>query len=82
MPKAEMAVPPTQEDDYFWNLFFTITDLKKQYVAAAYIRTSTEYIFFRQVAYSAKTLAADYLNNRGYASSTAGGSLNNLANIS
>ena len=79
--KAEMAVPPVQDDNYYWNLFFAVTDLKKQYVAAAYIRTSVEYVFFTQVTYSAKTLAEDYLTNRGYDSSAAGGSLNNLANL-
>ena len=79
--KAEMSVPPTQDDNYFWNLFFEINNLTKVYTAVAYIRTSTEYIFFRQVRYSAKTLAADYIANRGYTSSMAGGSLNNLANL-
>ena len=81
MPKANMSVPPVQDDNYYWNLFFSVTNLKKQYVAAAYIRTSTEYVFFRQVTYSAKTLAGDYISNRGYASNVAGGSLNNLANL-
>ena len=81
MSKQEMNVPPVQESNYYWNLFFTITDLTKVYTAVAYIRTSTEYVFFRQVRYSAKTLAADYIANRGYASSTANGSLNNLANL-
>ena len=81
MPKAEMSVPPVSDNNYYWNLFFTISNLKKQYVAAAYIRTSTEYVFFRQVTYSAKTLAGDCIANRGYASNVAGGSLNNLANL-
>ena len=76
-----MSVPPTQDDNYFWNLFFRVTDYTKVYVAAAYIKTSSEYIFFRQVTYSVKTLAGDYINNRGYASNVADGSLNNLANL-
>ena len=81
MDKTEMATPVEQDENYFWNLFFRITDYKKVYVAAAYIKTSTEYVFFGQVTYSVKTLAADYIANRGYASNVAGGSLNNLANL-
>ena len=82
MPKEEMGVPPEQDDNYFWNLFFRITDYTKVYVAAAYIKTSTEYVFFGQVTYSVKTLAQDYIANRGYSSSVANGSLSNLANLS
>ena len=81
MDKSEMSVPPTQDDNYFWNLFFRVTDFTKVYVAAAYIKTATEYVFFEQVTYSVKSLAADYIANRGYASNVAGGSLNNLANL-
>ena len=81
MSKVEMNVPPTRDSNYFWNLFFRITDYTKVYVAAAYIKTSSEYIFFRQVTCSVKTLAGDYINNRGYASNVADGSLNNLANL-
>ena len=81
MDKTEMSVPPTQDDNYFWNLFFRVTDFTKVYVAAAYIKTATEYVFFEQVTYSVKSLAADYIANRGYSSSTANGSLNNLANL-
>ena len=81
MDKTEMSVPPTQDDNYFWNLFFRVTDFTKVYVVAAYIKTTTEYVFFEQVTYSVKSLAADYIANRGYASSVANGSLNNLANL-
>ena len=81
MAESEMNTPPEQGDNYYWNLFHRITDLKQVYVAAAYIKTSTEYVFFRQVRYSAKTLAGDYIANRGYASNSANGSLSNLANL-
>ncbi len=79
--KESMATPVEDDDNYFWNLFYRITDLKKVYVAAAYIKTSTEYVFFKQVKYSAKTLAADYIANRGCGPTTASGSLANLANL-
>ena len=79
--KESMATPVEDDDNYFWNLFYRINDLKKVYVAAAYIKTSTEYVFFKQVKYSAKTLAADYIANRGCGPTTADGSLANLANL-
>ncbi|MBO7573329.1 MAG: endonuclease [Bacilli bacterium] len=82
MDKTEMSVPPEQDDNYFWNLFFRITDYTKVYTAAAYIKTSSEYVFFGQVTYSVKTLAEDYIANRGYSASAANGSLGNLANLS
>ena len=81
MAENEMSVPPTQGDNYIWNLFYRITDYRKVYVAAAYIKTEDEYIFFKQATYSVKTLATDYIANRGYSSNVADGSLNNLANL-
>ena len=68
-------------NNYFWNLRYSITDYKTTYVAAAYIKTSTSYIFFQQARYSVKSLAQDYLDNRDYPASTAGGSLANLADL-
>lgn len=79
--KESMATPVEDDDNYFWNLFYKINDLKKVYVAAAYIKTSTDYVFFKQVKYSAKTLAADYIANRGCGPTTASGSLANLASL-
>ncbi len=79
--KESMATPVEDDDNYFWNLFYRISDLKKVYVAAAYIKTSTDYVFFKQVKYSAKTLAADYIANRGCGPTTAAGSLANLASL-
>ena len=79
--KESMATPVEDDDNYFWNLFYRINDLKKVYVAAAYIKTSTDYVFFKQVKYSAKTLAADYIANRGCGPTTASGSLANLASL-
>lgn len=74
-----MPVPPEDEDDYVWNLFYRVTDFTKVYVAAAYIKTATDMVFFKEVRYSVKTLADDYIKNRGYDASVAGGSLANLA---
>ena len=68
-------------DTYFWNLRYGIENFKKVYVASAYIRTENEYVFFKQATYSVKSLAADYISNRGYSVSAANGSLNNLANL-
>ena len=68
-------------DNYFWNLRYAITDYEQEYVAAAYIKTSLGYAFFKQARYSVKAIAADYIANRGYDSTTAEGSLSNLANI-
>jgi len=81
MPKEEMATPVEDDDNYYWNLFFRISDLKTTYVSSAYIKVGEEYVFFKQVKYSAKTLAADYIANRGCGPTTAGGSLANLANL-
>ncbi len=68
-------------NNYFWNLRYSITDFKTTYVAAAYIKTATSYIFFQQARYSAKSLAQDHLDNRGYDATIAGGSLANLADL-
>ena len=68
-------------NNYFWNLRYSITDYKTTYVAAAYIKTSSGYVFFQQARYSVKSLAQDYLDNRNYPASTAGGSLANLADL-
>ena len=83
MPKEEMATPAADGNEYYWNLFYRISNenLKTTYVAAAYIKVGNDYVFFRQVRYSAKTLAADYIANRGYADTVVSGSLANLANI-
>ena len=69
------------EDNYFWNLRYSVTDLKQEYTAAAYIKTTEGYVFFKQATYSAKTLADDYIKNRGYSATIADGSLANLANL-
>ena len=68
-------------DNYFWNLRYAITDYEQEYVAVAYIKTSLGYVFFKQARYSVKAIAADYIANRGYDSTTAEGSLSNLADI-
>ncbi len=68
-------------NNYFWNLRYSITDFKQVYVAVAYILTDAGYVFFKQATYSVKLLADDYIKNRGYDASIAGGSLSNLANL-
>ena len=84
---VDYYIPVSQMDEiigvgdntYFWNLKYSITDFDQVYVAAAYIKTETEYVFFKQATYSVKSLADDYIKNRGYDASVAGGSLANLA---
>ena len=82
MSKAEMATPVESGDNYFWNLFQTVdeADINKVFVAVAYIKVGDEYVFMNQVRYSVKTLAADYLANRGCNAQTADGSLSYLVN--
>ncbi len=83
MSSEEMTTPVVKGNDYYWNLFFRISteNFNTTYVAAAYIKVGSDYVFFRQVRYSVKTLAQDYIDNRGYSSTVANGSLENLANI-
>ena len=83
MPKEDMATPVVSGSNYYWNLFYRISNenLTTTYVAAAYIKIDTGYVFFDQVRYSVKSLAQDYLDNRNCDSTTAGGSLANLANL-
>lgn len=83
VPKETKATPTAKGNDYYWNLKYSIseTNFKTVYVAAAYIKTATEYVFFNQAKYSVKTLAGDYLAYRDCDSTTANGSLANLANL-
>ena len=77
-----MATPVAQGANYVWNLFQVIdaNDTDKVFSAVAYIKVGENYVFFKQVEYSAETLAADYLANRNYDANTADGSLAVLAN--
>ena len=68
-------------DNYFWNLRYSITDFKQEYVAVAYIKTNSGYVFMKQSRFSVKALAQYYINVLNYNASTAGGSLSNLANL-
>lgn len=79
--EGSMATPVEQGDNYFWNLFQRVgeAEINKVFVAVAYIKIGDEYVFMKQVRYSAKTLAADYIANRGCDGETAEGSLAYLA---
>ncbi len=83
MPSEDMATPVVKGNNYYWNLFYRISteNFNTTYVAAAYIKVGSDYVFFRQVRYSVKSLAQDYIDNRGYSLTAASGSLANLANI-
>ena len=77
----DMKTPVEKEGNYIWNLFHKVNekDLDKLFVAAAYVKIGEEFVFLKEVRYSAKTLAADYLKNRNYDASIAEGSLAYLA---
>lgn len=79
--EGQMEVPPVSSTNYYWNLFFSIdsSDINKFFTAAAYIKVGDDYVFFKQIRYSVKSLASDYITNRGCNAETAGGSLANLA---
>lgn len=83
MATEEMTTPVISGTDYKWNLFHRIdtNNLTTTYVAAAYIKTASGYVFMQQVKYSAKTLAQDYLDNRNCDNTTADGTLSRLANL-
>jgi hypothetical protein len=81
VPITNISVIAETEDTYFWNLRQSVADLKQTYAAAAYIKVDGECIYLKYAKYSAKTLAADYINTRGYAKTAVGGSLANLAAI-
>ena len=86
MPKASMATPAEDGDDYYWNLFFSVDfdeiSINKYYVAAAYIKVDGEYVFMKEVKYSVTSLAQDYLDYRNCDGTTAEGSLAKLASLS
>ena len=86
MPKASMATPAEDGDDYYWNLFFSVDfdeiSINKYYVAAAYIKVDGEYVFMKEVKYSVTSLAQDYLDHRNCDGNTAEGSLAKLASLS
>lgn len=86
MPKASMATPAEDGDDYYWNLFFSVDfdeiSINKYYVTAAYIKVDGEYVFMKEVKYSVTSLAQDYLDHRNCDGATAEGSLAKLASLS
>lgn len=71
------------EDHYYiWNVYFDIdeADFDTTYVAGAYIKLKNgTVVFMKKASFSVYSLAADYIANRGYNGSTAGGSLGDLA---
>ena len=75
------TVMGVEKDNYFWNLRQSVSDLKAEYAAAAYIKTNDGNVFFKYENYSAQTLAADYIYSRGYSATSYSGSLANLATI-
>lgn len=68
-------------DYYIWNLYKEITtaDIKTQFVAVAYIRTTSEMVFFNPTTTSAKGLAHDLVEGDAYDEDSFDGSLNIVA---
>lgn len=79
---AQKASHGVEGDYYIWNLYFDIdeADYDTTYVAGAYIKLKNgDVVFMKKASFSVYSLAADYIANRGYNDSTAGGSLGDLA---
>lgn len=72
-------------DYYIWNLYKNIStepdNRKTSYTAVAYIRVASGIVFLRQTTASAKSLAADLIDNDVYADDSFDGSLHELANL-
>ena len=74
------------ENYYVWNLFKNVptasdSDFIVDYTAVAYIRTSTEIIFFDEATASASSLAHDLMASGEYADDYLEGSLKYLADL-
>ena len=89
--KAQKATPSLATDEqkgelvgnyYIWNVFYNISssDLTKQYVAAAYIKTSAGLVFLNEIRTSAAKNAYDLIDN-GVDEGAADGALKNLADM-
>ena len=89
--KVEKALPDSANDvqkdgavgnHYVWYLSKSVVDgLTTSYTAVAYIRIANDIVFFNETTASAKSVANNLIENGPYDASTAGGSLNNLANL-
>lgn len=70
-------------DYYIWNLYkgVSLENLKKEFVAVAYIRINTQIVFLDEVKTSVKGLANSLIDSGAYADTVFDGSLANLAYI-
>lgn len=68
------------ENEYFWNLRFETEQdyIDYDYSAVAYIKLGDEYLLMDMVIECVRSLALDYLDNRGYGTSAAAASLQYL----
>lgn len=67
-------------NNYYWNLYKNVTStLSTEYVAVAYIKTSSKTIFLQQVTASAKSLAYGMIVDNVYELDAFEGSLSGLA---
>ena len=89
--KAEKATPSLATDEqkgelvgnyYIWNVFYNISseDLTKEYVAAAYIKTTAGIVYLNEIRTSAAKNAYDLIDN-GVDEGAANGALKNLADM-
>lgn len=67
---------------YLFNVYVDLSQyLTTKISALAYVTVGGERIFLKEVQYSVKTLAQEYIANHGFKSSDFGGSLGYLANL-
>ena len=80
---GEKATPTQKNGNYLWNLYFSIdlANAKQEYVAAAFIITTSKVIFLDEIRLSAQSLAYDLIDSGVYPADAFGGSLSYLANL-
>ena len=79
---AQKTAHGVEGDYYIWNLYLDIdeADYDTTFVGVAYIKLKNgTVVFMKKASFSVYSLAADYIANRGYNGSAAGGSLGDLA---
>ena len=82
--KTQQKVENLEDPYYVWNLYVKISndDLKRDFTAVAYIKDgSGEKVYFKEVTFSAKSLAQYLIDNNVYGADEFEGSLSNLAGL-
>lgn len=79
---ALKETPTLKNGNYLWNLYYRISfeNVQQEYIAAAFIITTSKIIFLDEIRVSAKSLAYDLIDSGAYPADAFGGSLSHLAN--